>query len=84
MSLFKDIVKLWKSDNLLSQAWDESYEMMMLSNEIFTQAIKYLRENEDIDAIKALKKESERLEFEFAHKIVVENGVKGVRAWRLS
>ena len=35
-------------------------------------------------AIKALKKESERLEFEFAHKIVVENGVKGVRAWRLS
>ena len=55
MSLFKDIVKLWNSDDLLSQAWDESYEMMMLSNEIFTKAIKYLRENEDIDTIKALK-----------------------------
>ena len=35
-------------------------------------------------AIKALKKESERLEFKFVHKIVVENGVKGIRAWRLS
>jgi|TARA_R100000687_G_C6329714_1_gene109030 hypothetical protein len=35
-------------------------------------------------AVKALKKESERLEFKFVHKIVVENGVKGVRAWRLS
>jgi len=35
-------------------------------------------------AVKALEKESKRLEFEFAHKIVVENGVKGVRAWRLS
>lgn len=56
MSLFKDIVKLWNSDDLLSQAWDESYDMMVLSNEIFTKAIKYLRENEDIDAIRALKK----------------------------
>jgi len=56
MSVFKDIVKLWNSDDLLSQAWDESYKMMMLSNEIFTQAIKYLREGENKDTIKALKK----------------------------
>ena len=56
MSLFRDIVKLWNSDGLLSQAWDESYEMMVLSNQIFNKAIRYLRENEDLDAIKALKK----------------------------
>ena len=56
MSVFKDIVKLWNADNLLSQAWDESYTMMMLSNEIFTQAIKYLREGENKETIKALKK----------------------------
>ena len=56
MSVFKDIVKLWNADDLLSQAWDESYKMMMLSNEIFTQAIKYLREGENKDTIKALKK----------------------------
>lgn len=56
MSVFKDIVKLWNSDDLLSQAWDESYKMMVLSNEIFTQAIKYLREGENMDTIKALKK----------------------------
>ena len=56
MSVFKDIVKLWNADNLLAQAWDESYKMMMLSNEIFTQAIKYLREGENKDTIKALKK----------------------------
>ena len=29
MSLFKDIVTLWNSDDLLSQAWDESYDMMV-------------------------------------------------------
>jgi Na+/phosphate symporter len=56
MSVLKDIVKLWNADDLLSQAWDESYKMMMLSNEIFTQAIKYLREGENKDTIKALKK----------------------------
>ena len=56
MSLFKDIVSLWNSDDLLSQAWDESYEMMVLSNQIFNQAIKYLRKNEDLKVVKALKK----------------------------
>ena len=56
MSLFKDIVKLWNSENLLSQAWDESYDMMVLSNEIFNKAIRYLRESGDIDEIRALKK----------------------------
>lgn len=34
-------------------------------------------------ALKAIKKESERLEFQFVHKIVVEDGVKGIRVWRL-
>ena len=56
MSLFKDIVKLWNSDDLLSQAWTESYEMMLLSNEIFIQAITYLLEGENIKTIRAIKK----------------------------
>lgn len=34
-------------------------------------------------AIEAIKKESERLEFEFVHKIVIEDGVQGIRVWRL-
>lgn len=56
MSVFKDIVKLWGSGDLLSQAWDESYKMMVLSNEIFNQAIKFLREGENEETIRALKK----------------------------
>ena len=56
MSIFREIVNLWKSEDLLSQAWDESYKMMILSNKIFTQAIQYLREGENKDTIKALKK----------------------------
>lgn len=35
------------------------------------------------DLIAVMTKESERLDFQFVHKIVVEDGVKGVRFWRL-
>ncbi len=34
-------------------------------------------------AIAALTRESKRLEFEFVHKIVIEDGVQGIRVWRL-
>ena len=34
-------------------------------------------------AIKAIQKESERLEFKYVHKVVIENEVQGVRVWRL-
>jgi len=35
------------------------------------------------EVIESLKKESERLEFQFVHKIVIEDNVKGIRVWRL-
>jgi len=34
-------------------------------------------------AVTAITKESERLEFEFVHKVVIEDNVKGIRVWRL-
>jgi hypothetical protein len=34
-------------------------------------------------ALEAIKRESERLEFEYTYKIVVEDGIKGIRVWRL-
>jgi hypothetical protein len=34
-------------------------------------------------AIAAVERESKRLEFEYVHKIVIEDGVKGIRVWRL-
>ena len=34
-------------------------------------------------ALAAITKESERLEFQFVHKVVVENDVQGIRVWRL-
>ena len=56
MAIIKDIIKLWKAEDLLSQAWDRSFEMMELSREIFNQATIYLRKGENIDTLKALKR----------------------------
>ena len=56
MAIIQNIINLWKAEDLLSQAWNRSYEMMELSREIFNQAIKYLRHGENIDTLKALKK----------------------------
>ena len=61
MSLFKDVINLWKADDLLSQSWDESYKMLNLSHEIFQQALIYLRNGENIDSLKALKKRDKEI-----------------------
>ena len=39
MSIFKDLVSIWNSEDLLSQAWDESREMMSFSEDMFSSAI---------------------------------------------
>ena len=59
MTIFKDILSIWKSDNLLAQAWDDSIKMLSLSNDIFVQSIQYFNSGENIDAVKALKKEDQ-------------------------
>lgn len=54
--MFDRVISLWKSEDLLSQAWEESFRMMVLSNEMFSAAIRYLRRGEKIKTLKNLKK----------------------------
>lgn len=61
MSLFKDVIKLWKAEDLLSQAWDDSFAMLNLSNEIFKKALAYLKNGENIETLKALKKRDKEI-----------------------
>ena len=56
MDMFDNLISLWRSEDLLSQAWEESFEMMLLSNEMFSAAINYLRRGEKIKTLKNLKK----------------------------
>lgn len=34
-------------------------------------------------AARAIRRESRRLKFDYVHKVVVEDGIKGIRVWRL-
>ncbi|MBI79723.1 MAG: hypothetical protein CMQ51_04800 [Gammaproteobacteria bacterium] len=61
MAIFNEIVNLWKSDDLLSQAWSESYDMINLSNRIFEKAVFYLRNGGEKTEIKALKKRDQEI-----------------------
>lgn len=79
MSIFNDIIKLWKTEDLLSVAWNQSYEMLELSREIFNQAVKFLRKGENIDTLKALKKRDKEInafQIEVRRKVLTHYAIK--------
>ena len=55
MSVFKNLVNIWKSEDSLSQAWASSNEMLNLSHVMFTDAIGALRSGEKNKVIKSIK-----------------------------
>ena len=36
MSIFTDLITIWRKENLLSQAWEESLEMLDLSHNMLS------------------------------------------------
>jgi len=61
MTIFRDFISSWRSEDMLSQAWKYSYEMMNLSKEMFVQAVKLIRERNNIQTVKALKKRDKEI-----------------------
>ena len=55
MSVFKNLVNIWKSEDSLSQAWASSNEMLTLSHVMFTDDIGALRSGEKNKVIKSIK-----------------------------
>lgn len=42
--MWQELLKIWKSDNLLDQAWNTSYEMLETTHEMFLESLRALRE----------------------------------------
>ena len=61
MSVFKDLVTIWNSEDSLSQAWTSSNEMLQLSHEMFTDSVKALRSGEKNKVIKSIKLRDEEI-----------------------
>ena len=61
MSVFKDLVTIWNSEDSLSQAWTSSNEMLHLSHEMFTDSVNALRSGEKNRVIKSIKLRDEEI-----------------------
>ena len=61
MSVFKDLVTIWNSEDSLSQAWTSSNEMLHLSHEMFTDSVNALRSGEKNNVIKSIKLRDEEI-----------------------
>ena len=61
MSVFKDLVTIWNSEDSLSQAWTSSNEMLHLSHEMFIDSVKALRSGEKNKVIKSIKLRDEEI-----------------------
>lgn len=47
--MWKKLISLLKSDNLLDQAWRESFDMLKIDHEMFLEAVRILRESDSAD-----------------------------------
>ena len=61
MSVFKDLVTIWNSEDSLSQAWTSSNEMLHLSHEMFIDSVNALRSGEKNKVIKSIKLRDEEI-----------------------
>ena len=59
MSVFKNLVNIWKSEDSLSQAWSSSNEMLVFSHHMFNNSINALRSGEKNKVIKSIKQRDE-------------------------
>ena len=55
MSIFTDLISFWRKEDLLSQAWDESLQMLDLSRNMFNKAVKKSKKQENLSVLKQLK-----------------------------
>ena len=61
MSIFKDLVDIWKSEDNLSQAWSSSNDMLGFSHEMFKDSIHALRSGEKNKVIRSIKQRDEEI-----------------------
>ena len=73
MSIFTEIISVWRKEDLLSEAWEKSLEMLDLSHNMFVKAVKKSKKQESLSILKQLKnrdKEINKYQREVRRKII--------------
>ena len=61
MSIFTDLLSVWRKEDLLSQSWDESIQMLDLSHIMFNKAVKKSKKQENLSVLKQLKNRDKKI-----------------------
>ncbi len=56
MSIFTEILSVWRKEDLLSEAWEQSLEMLDLSHNMFVKAVKKVKKTRKFICIKTIEK----------------------------
>ena len=54
--MWRNLISMWKSDNLLDQAWNQSFDMLTITWEMFREAVRVLREENHTILKKEIRK----------------------------
>ena len=55
MTIFTEILSVWRKEDLLSEAWEQSLDMLDLSHNMFIKAVKKSKKQENLSVLKQLK-----------------------------
>ncbi len=78
--MWRKLIDMWKSDNLLDQAWQQSFEMLEITHEMFLEAIEVLRESSEPNLTREIR-EKDRIvnvyQQEVRRKVITHCTVQG-------
>lgn len=77
--MWAKLKNIWKSDNLLQEAWNQSFEMLEICKEMFLEAMRVLRETRDTkvnEEIRQKDKTVNKFEREVRKKVMMHLSVQ--------
>lgn len=78
--MWRNLISMWKSDNLLEQAWSQSFEMLTITWEMFQEAVRVLREENNTILNKEVRdkdKKVNRFQQDVRRKVLTHCAVQG-------
>ena len=79
--MWKNLIRIWRADNLLNEAWNESFQMLQIDQEMFLEAIRILRESDDAEGNQGVLRKDAKVdayEQEVRRKILTHCAVQGL------
>ncbi|MFC2173287.1 PhoU domain-containing protein [Acidobacteriota bacterium] len=78
--MLKKLANLWKADNLLQQAWDQSFEMLEIDRAMFLESVRILRESDDANFRQEIREKDKivnKYEREVRRKVITHCTIQG-------